>query len=138
MQGDLRVSLLLQVADDALPDEITAPDDLQDLVVVLSHEGQLEAVLGRVDGDCSWLGSAVETMDHLALDASEVYRLIEGFDDAVITGIISFASPARLIDSPLWQSVFDVVQGSVDKYPTVIPRSRLYPDGLVDERCLSK
>ena len=36
VKGDLRISFLLQVANDALSHEVRGPDDLKDLVVVLA------------------------------------------------------------------------------------------------------
>lgn len=85
VKRDLGVTLLLQIPDNALADKIAVSDDLQDLVVVLPDQSELESVLGRIDGDGTRLGGAVETVDDLALDASEVDRLVEGFNDAIVT-----------------------------------------------------
>ena len=41
-------------------------------------------------------------------------------------------------DLPLRQGVFDVVQGGVDKDPTIVPSGRLDPDSLMDEGTLAK
>jgi acylphosphatase len=57
---------------------------VEDLIVVLAHKGELEAVFGRVDGNGPRLGVAVEAVDHLALDASEVDGLLQSLDDAVV------------------------------------------------------
>lgn len=85
MEGDLGVSLLLQVADNALSDEVGGTDDLQDLVVVLANEGELESVLGRVNGDGAGLGTSVKTVDNVALDPRKVDGLLERLDDTVVT-----------------------------------------------------
>lgn len=53
LQGYLGIPLLLQIRDDALTDQITGPDDVHDSVIVLSAEGELKFVLGRVDCDNS-------------------------------------------------------------------------------------
>lgn len=84
MKSDLGVTLLLQVPDDALSDQVGCPNDLQDFVVVLSDEGQLEAVLCRVDRDSSGLGASVKAVDDVALDSGEVDGLLERLYDTVV------------------------------------------------------
>ena len=58
---------------------------MQYFVVVLSHQRQLESVLGRIDRDRSRLGISVEAMNDLSFDSCEVDWLIEGLDDSVVT-----------------------------------------------------
>jgi len=85
MKGDLWVSLLLQVTDNALTNKVTAADDLQHLVVVLSDKSELEAVLCGVDGDRLRLGGTIKAVDDLTLDSCKVDRLFERLDDTVVT-----------------------------------------------------
>ena len=67
-----------------MPDKVGRANDVKDFVVVLAHEGELEAVFGRVDRDGARLGVAVEAVDDLALDAGKVDGLLERLDDAVV------------------------------------------------------
>jgi hypothetical protein len=68
-----------------LSDEVGSPDDLENFIVVLADEGKLESVLGRIDSDSSGLSAPVKTVNDVALDSSEVDRLLKGLDNAVIT-----------------------------------------------------
>jgi len=81
VKSDLGVTLLLEVGDDALSDEVGVSDDLEDLVVVLLRESELESVLGRVDVDGSRSSVSVDAVNDLALDSSEVDGLVESLDD---------------------------------------------------------
>lgn len=85
VKSDLWVTLLLQVANDTLSDKVTASDDLKNLVIVFANKSKLESILGRIDGDCSRLGSSVQTVYHLTLDSRQVDWLLKGLDDTVIT-----------------------------------------------------
>lgn len=123
MKRDLWVALLLQVADDALTNQITGPNDLQYLVVVLPDESQLEAILCWVNGDGPGTSGAVKTVNGLTLDAGEVDRLLESLDDAVVT---------------IWESVLDVVERGVDEDAAVVPSGRLDADGLVDQSAVAE
>ena len=53
---DLWVSLLLEVSDNALAKEVGSSNDVKDLFVVVSHEGQLETEFSRVDRNRAWTG----------------------------------------------------------------------------------
>lgn len=88
-------SLLLKVGDDALTDKVRGPDDVEDFVVVLAHEGELESVLGGVDRYRARLGVTIQAVYDLALDASEVDGLLERLDDSVVTadGTTSASTP---------------------------------------------
>lgn len=77
-------ALLLEVGDDALTDEVRRPDDVEDLVVIPADEGELEAVLGRVNRDRLRACVAVQAVNDLALDAGEVDGLVESLDDPVV------------------------------------------------------
>ena len=79
-------SLLLQVTNDALSQKVRVLDDVQHLFVIVLEKCKLEAVFGGVKCDCSWPSRAVETVDSLALDASEVNGIIEGAYNTVIAG----------------------------------------------------
>lgn len=85
VERNLGIPLLLKVGDNALTDEVRVPDDLEDLIVVFAGERELEAVLGRVDGDGPRGSGSVEAVHDLALDAGEVDGLLEGLDDTVVT-----------------------------------------------------
>ena len=138
VQRDLRVSLLLEVADDGLSHEVAVSDDLQDLVVILAHEGELESVLGRVNRDRPGLGGTVEAVDNLSLDSGEVDGLLERLDDTVVAlGQCCFIW-REIDDLPVRKSIFDVVQRGVDKDTAVVPGGRLDSDRLVNESSLGK
>lgn len=78
-------------------------------------------------------------MNDLAFDSSQVDGLVEGLDDSGVAarGEERNVSPEMKTaqtgrDSPRRESVFDVVEGSVDEDTAVVPSSRFDPDGLVD------
>jgi hypothetical protein len=79
-----------------LPNKIRASYDLENLVVVLSDEGELEAIFCRVNGDCPGFGSPVKTVNDLTFDSSEVNWLVKSLDDSVITGEASTRRPDYL------------------------------------------
>ncbi|KAI7242135.1 Coatomer, alpha subunit [Hortaea werneckii] len=115
LQGDLGVPLLLEIGDNALPYEGGGLDNVKHLVIVALDERQLEAVLGRVDGEELGLGGAVETVDCSALDTHEVDGVFESADDAIVA---------------VHKSVFDVVQGGIEKDTGVVPGGAFYADRL--------
>lgn len=136
-RNDLGEALFLQVGDDALSHEIGRANNVQDLVVILPQERQFEAILSGIDGDSSRLGVAIQTVHHLALDAREVDRLFQRLDDAIVPISGAELEPClldkgSLDNAPLRQSIFDVIEGRIDEYATVIPRSRLDANRLVD------
>ena len=137
MQSDLWISLLLQISDNALTDQVRRANDLQDLVIVFADESELEAILGGVDGDSPWLSGAVEAVNNLALDSSEIHGLIKRLDDAVVSG-----RSARSDDGnhclPRWQSVFDMIESSIYQNPAVVPCSGFDSNRLMDERTLAE
>jgi hypothetical protein len=105
-KAHLRIAFLLQVSNDALTNQVRSANDVQDFLIVVADQSQLEAVLGWIDDDSARLGIAVKAVDGLALDPSQIDGLLQRLDDAVVT---------------LRQSVFDVVQGGVDKDAAVVP-----------------
>ena len=84
VKGDFRVPLLLQIRNDALPNQIGVSDDLQNLVVVLLDQGELETVLSRVDLNGSWSRGTVQAVDSGSLDSSEVDGLLQRLDNTVV------------------------------------------------------
>jgi hypothetical protein len=58
---------------------------MQDLIVVLPHQGELEPIFSRIDRNRSRFGVAIEAVDDFAFDASQVDWLLECFDDSIIT-----------------------------------------------------
>ena len=85
VQRDLRVSLLLQIPNDTLADKIGVANDLQHLIVVLPDECKLETVFSRINGNGARFCGPIETVDDLPFDSSQVYGLIKGFDNTVVT-----------------------------------------------------
>jgi hypothetical protein len=77
-------SLLLQIRDDALPEQSRSANDIQHLLVVVLKQRELEAVLRRVEGDGPGACRTVQTMHCLALDAGQVYRVIQRADYAMV------------------------------------------------------
>jgi hypothetical protein len=60
-------------------------DEVEDFLVILLHQRKFEPVFGWVNGKCSGSSTAIEAMDGLALDSSEVCRLIQRTNNAVVT-----------------------------------------------------
>lgn len=137
VKGNLRVSLLLQVSNNALSNQVAASDDLQNLVIVLSDQSELESVLGRVDSDRLWLGRSIKAVNDLTLDSGKVDRLFECLDDTIVTAVLGHSRKDDKSDLPVWQSVLDVVQSGVDQDTAVIPCRRLDANGLVDQGALA-
>lgn len=77
-------SLLLQVRNNTLSNQVAGTNNVEDLIVILAHESELESVLCRVNRDGSRFGVAIEAVHHFALDASEVHGLLQSLDDAVV------------------------------------------------------
>ncbi len=118
MQGNFGVALLLQESDDGLTDEVAVLDDGQDVVVLALYQRQLEAELGRVDGDVLRTSRSVETGDGFALDSGKIDGLLERLDDAVVA---------------LRERILDVVERAVEQDTTLVPSSTLDADRFVDE-----
>ncbi len=136
VESNFGVSLLLQVSDNALSNQVTASNDLQDLIVVLPDQSKLEPILGRINRDCPWFGGSVQAVNDLSLDSGKVDGLFEILDDTIITGV---SSPQYLLFSysPIGQSVFDVVQSGVNEDTAVVPSCGFDSDSLVNQSALS-
>jgi len=67
-----------------LSNEVARANDLQDLLVVVLDQRELEPVFRWVNGNGSRPRRPIETVDRLALDAREIYRLVERTDDAIV------------------------------------------------------
>ena len=81
----LREALLLQIRDDTLSQEIRRANNVQHLFMVVAEKCQLETVLRGVDRDRAGSCGPVKAVDRLALDASEVYRVVQGADHTVVS-----------------------------------------------------
>lgn len=89
MQSDLGETLLLQVGDNALTDEVRGANDLKHFIIVFLDQRELESVLCRVDCDCPGLCLSIQTVDRGSLYSCQVNGLVESLDDTVITAILS-------------------------------------------------
>lgn len=85
VQSNLGVTLLLEITDDALADQVRGSDDLKDFIVVLLDERELESVLCRINSDGPRLCLSVQAVHGRALDSSQVHGLFERLDDTVVT-----------------------------------------------------
>jgi hypothetical protein len=61
---------------------------MQHLLVIVSHQREFEPVLCRIERDSLWARGAVEAMNCLSLDTSEIHWVVECADDAVISAEI--------------------------------------------------
>jgi len=68
-----------------LADQVGGLDDTQHFVVVVLDERKLEPILSGVHRNGSRLGGTIEAVDRFAFDAGEVYWLLQGPDDAIVT-----------------------------------------------------
>ena len=75
----------MQVCDDALSNKIRSLDYSQDLIIVILDQREFEFVLCRIHCNGSWARRTVEAVDILPFDTGEVYRLLEGPNDAIIS-----------------------------------------------------
>lgn len=85
LQGNLWVSLLLQIRNDALTNQARSLDDLKHLIIVALDQGELEPVFSGVDFKGTGLGVPVKAVHTPALDANKVYGLVKGANDTVVT-----------------------------------------------------
>ena len=117
MQGNLWVALLLQVRNDRLADQAARADNTEHFVVALVYKRQLEAVLGRVNGNRARAALAVKAVDRRATHARQVHGLLERLDDASVA---------------LRKRILDVVQRTVQQHAVRVPCGALDTDRLVD------
>jgi hypothetical protein len=78
-------ALLLQISDDALAQQIRRANEIQDFVVVVTDEREFESIFGGINGDGTRPGRTIQAVHGLALDASQIHRVVEGANDPVIT-----------------------------------------------------
>lgn len=112
---------------------------MEDFFEVVPKESELEPVFSRIERDRARTCRAIQTMNCLALDSREIDGVVEGTYHAVIAG--SEDQPSVGVTSlnkfvPLGQTVFDVIKGRVDENARVIPCTRFYANGLMNEAVL--
>ena len=118
MKGHLRVTLLLEVRDDALTDQLGVADHVQHLIILPVDQGKLEPVLSGVNGHGAGLAISVEKEDLATSHLGQVDGEVKGSNDAVIA---------------VSDGVLDVVGGGVDEDAGVVPGSGFDSGVLVDE-----
>ena len=78
-------ALLLQIRDNTLSQEIRRANNVQHFFMVVAKKCKLEAILCGVDRNRAGSCGPVKAVDRLALDASEVYRVVRGADHTVVS-----------------------------------------------------
>ena len=81
----LRETLLLQIRDDILSQEIRRANNVQHFFMVVAKKCKLEAILCGVDRNRAGSCGPIQAVDRLALDASEVYGVIQRTDHTVVS-----------------------------------------------------
>jgi len=120
-EADLRVTLLLEVGNDGLPNEVGVPDDVQDLVVLPVNQGELELELGGINADFAGLAVPIERIHRVSNNSSNVERLVKGADDPVVT---------------VGQRILQVVESRVDEDSLLVPGPAFHANSLVDDTLL--
>ena len=77
-------SFLLEICNDALTEQRRSTDDVQHFLVIVLEGRELEAVLRWVESDGPQACRTVKTVDGLALDAGQIYWVIQRADDAMV------------------------------------------------------
>ena len=85
-------TLLLQISDNALAQQIRSANKIQDFVIVVTDERELKSIFCGVNGDGTRPSRTIQTMHNLALDASQVDRVVEGANDPVIAVVMGVNS----------------------------------------------
>ena len=85
MRTYLGEAFLLQVGNDALPKKIRRADNVQHFFMVVAKKCKLEAILCGVDRNRAGSCGPIQAVDRLALDASEVYGVIQRTDHTVVS-----------------------------------------------------
>jgi len=88
-------TLLLQIGYNALAQQIRSANKIQDFVIVVTDERKLKSIFCGVNGDGTRPGGSIQTVHNLALDASQVNRVVEGANDPVIAVVMSVNSISR-------------------------------------------
>ena len=86
------------------------------LIIVALNKSKLEDVLSWVDGEHAGLAITIQAINIIALDAHHVDRHVQSTNNAIIT---------------IGKSIFDVVEGGVNKNATVVPCTALHPNAFV-------
>jgi len=104
-------TFLLQIGYNALAQQIRSANKIQDFVIVVTDERKLKSIFCGINGDGTRPSGSIQTVHNLALDASQVNRVVEGANDPVITVVMGVNSISRYksTDRPLGETVFDVI-----------------------------
>lgn len=116
VECDLRESLLLEVGDDGLPNQVGLTHHLEHVMVSLLNQCVLEQILGGVDGNHAILAFSVEAHDLVAPDSGDVDGSVEGTNDTAVA---------------VREAVLDVIKSGVDKNAVFVPRAALDADGFM-------
>ena len=83
----LRETLLLQIRDDILSQEIRRANNVQHFFMVVAKKCKLEAILCGVDRNRAGSCGPVKAVDGLAFHPSKIDRVVKRADYSVITVI---------------------------------------------------
>jgi hypothetical protein len=78
-------ALLLQISDDALAQQIRRANEIQDFIVIITNEREFESIFGGINGDGTRPSRTIQAVHSLALDTSQIHRVVEGTNNPVIT-----------------------------------------------------
>ena len=82
----LRETLLLQVRNDTLADEVRSFDNVKHLFIIVTEQGKLEAILGRIDGNCPRPSRAIQAMHSPGFNPGQIDRIVQSTNDASVAG----------------------------------------------------
>jgi hypothetical protein len=88
-------ALLLQISDDALAQQIRRANEIQDFVIIVTDERKLESIFCGVNGDSTRPGGTVQAVHSLALDTSQIHRVVKSANNPVITVVGKVSSISR-------------------------------------------
>ena len=86
---------MLQISYNALAQQIRSADKIQDFVIVVTDERKLKSIFCGVNGDGTRPSRTIQTVHNLALDASQVNRVVEGANDPMIAVVVDVNSISR-------------------------------------------
>ena len=78
-------TFLLQVCNDALPDEIRRFDYVKHFLVVIAQQSELEPILCGVNVNRPRSCRPIQTVHSSALDASEIDWVVQGANDTSVS-----------------------------------------------------
>jgi len=81
-------TLLLQVGDNALAQQIRCTDEIQDFVIIVADKRKLESIFCGINSDGTRPSRAVQTVHNLALDSSQVDWVVKGANDPVVAVVM--------------------------------------------------